>query len=905
MSKDLSAEVDFLQSPTKPSAPSGMTDEVAESIAFASPRRAGLMMRTMALHKGRFISSDVVEEIKSKNEDDGTEQVNGASNILPAWFLEVGPSRSTAICKIEAAGTNYKGERGEWAGTGFLVSEDILLTNHHVLNSPEVARNGECIFNYQIDPDNHEMPVKRFRFDPDFLFITSPTRGGLDFTFVRVKGSPGEKYGRIPFNRRYYDINKDDVANIIHHPGGDFKCVTIQENKVIRPPAESVVHYASDTKKGSSGSCVFNNRWMPVALHHASKKREEIDPQSPYEFFNEGIRFSAIAAYLEALSGRDAARRPMIQEILSVIEGTDPITGFFGALGRNVSPETPGVEAMVNIYKGEPDDVDIAFWNIEHFEGRYEEKLEKVADVIAQMNLDIWAFEESSPQATQALADYLRDNYVMDFRCEFSEPNAPSNKQTTTVMWNTKTVKGKKEKWPAELDQWFRIQSTDFDSFGLENVEGKVFDRYPALFKFTAKQPNGGSANGAFDFYLVPLHLKAFDEGSKRRRMAAAIVGAAIQKMTEKYDADRDWIVGGDFNASLASDDFGKLISGGMVPLSAEDEQGGAISYVRSPKSMIDHIFLSANLADTYGAKDFFIVARDKEIPNYVKEISDHRPVLVRLSMNEQPHPESETTTVREERRKGSSNNLPDSLREALSKLDLDSGASDTHDADAPTRRAAPADERTININITIKGGEASVTTTGSSGGDSFVSTLSPSPSDATDEAVIKVDRNYKNRRGYDPDFLGTGGRRVPLPRLSGELKAKAAVNREARDGEDKYVLPYHHYSVVMNRERRLAFFSAVNINGKIIYRFNRKEDKDKWYFDTRLDEGEQTGNDVYTNNPLDRGHLVRRIDPSWGRPKWLLKPPTTTPSITRTPPRSITASTRAQPCGADSKITS
>lgn len=116
----------------------------------------------------------------------------------------------------------------------------------------------------------------------------------------------------------------------------------------------------------------------------------------------------------------------------------------------------------------------------------------------------------------------------------------------------------------------------------------------------------------------MPLHLKAKGEGWKRRRMAAAILAAAVDRMINKYGVDRDWVIGGDYNAPLASDDFSKLITGGMVPLSAGDEEGGAFSYVKGPQSMIDHIFLSPTLAQTHGADDFFIVAHDKEIPDSV-----------------------------------------------------------------------------------------------------------------------------------------------------------------------------------------------------------------------------------------------------------------------------------------------
>jgi endonuclease G len=126
---------------------------------------------------------------------------------------------------------------------------------------------------------------------------------------------------------------------------------------------------------------------------------------------------------------------------------------------------------------------------------------------------------------------------------------------------------------------------------------------------------------------------------------------------------------------------------------------------------------------------------------------------------------------------------------------------------------------------------------------------------------AIQIDPDYAGRRGYDPDFL-PGAHRVPLPTLHPELVPLAAINRQAGDGP-AYVLNYHHFSVVMNRQRRLAFFTAVNIDGETSLRIRR--DPDRWIFDPRLPDSEQTGEEVYRDNPLDRGHLVRRLDPAWG----------------------------------------
>jgi endonuclease G len=102
----------------------------------------------------------------------------------------------------------------------------------------------------------------------------------------------------------------------------------------------------------------------------------------------------------------------------------------------------------------------------------------------------------------------------------------------------------------------------------------------------------------------------------------------------------------------------------------------------------------------------------------------------------------------------------------------------------------------------------------------------------------------------------------VPLPSLPDELVSLAATNSLATS-DPKYLLPYHHFTVVLNKKRRLAFFTAVNIEGKLQQKPARQVDH--WFFDPRVPEDEQTGKTVYERNPLDLGHLVRRLDPAWG----------------------------------------
>ncbi|HEV2800398.1 MAG TPA: DNA/RNA non-specific endonuclease [Pyrinomonadaceae bacterium] len=172
----------------------------------------------------------------------------------------------------------------------------------------------------------------------------------------------------------------------------------------------------------------------------------------------------------------------------------------------------------------------------------------------------------------------------------------------------------------------------------------------------------------------------------------------------------------------------------------------------------------------------------------------------------------------------------------------------------------------TVPLNITLKlGGAVSAQARAEEAFDESLESISFEGG----EEAISINPDYSDREGYSPIFLGTGAARVPLPTLSGELMEKVAVRKNA-SGANAHVLPYHHYSVVMNKERRLAFFTAVNIDGSIHHRIKR--DPDKWFYDPRIEKSEQTGNEAYANNPLDRGHLVRRLDPAWGTSKKIAK---------------------------------
>ncbi|WP_433754056.1 DNA/RNA non-specific endonuclease [Paenibacillus amylolyticus] len=141
-----------------------------------------------------------------------------------------------------------------------------------------------------------------------------------------------------------------------------------------------------------------------------------------------------------------------------------------------------------------------------------------------------------------------------------------------------------------------------------------------------------------------------------------------------------------------------------------------------------------------------------------------------------------------------------------------------------------------------------------------YVSTNNISVNSKLDEDVVAEDFSlewYEGSTGHDPKFLGDQYV-IPHPKLRTDLEQDVA---KLRNGTN--VLNYTHFSIVMSKSRKLAFYTVVNIDGQQL-KDERRDDA--WRYDPRIDREFQCGKELYDDNPLDKGHLVRRRDPVWGQ---------------------------------------
>lgn len=213
-------------------------------------------------------------------------------------------SRINIVCRIICPGNQ---------GTGFVIDNGLLLTNHHIIPNLEQAQKACVQFFYERSRKTQE--IVEVRLNPDEseggLFLTSETpdegflpltKDKLDFTIVAF---------RLPLPHKLDFVHKMGMsifsnvqpiegghANIIQHPSlkengvmHSFKRYAFWKNKIKQIEADKfIVHYETTTLRGSSGAPVMDDQGDLLGLHRARC------PNQQHQNCNTAILASAIAA---------------------------------------------------------------------------------------------------------------------------------------------------------------------------------------------------------------------------------------------------------------------------------------------------------------------------------------------------------------------------------------------------------------------------------------------------------------------------------------------------------------------------------------------------------------------------------------------------------------------------------
>ncbi len=215
--------------------------------------------------------------------DPGTlEKIIGKrSTLLPIHFLEVGFAIARSVVRIELSNGA--------SGSGFLTQDNLLITNNHVIASPEVARQAKIQCNFQLTASSLSAPVEEYTLKPEAGFASSPPTNH-DWTAIRVAGDPNAKWGALPL--RKVNPQKEDWINIVQHPAGGPKQVALYNNLIVYADQDRV-QYLTDTLPGSSGSPCFDSDWRVVALHRSGGWLKEPGAKERY-YRNEGTHINRV-----------------------------------------------------------------------------------------------------------------------------------------------------------------------------------------------------------------------------------------------------------------------------------------------------------------------------------------------------------------------------------------------------------------------------------------------------------------------------------------------------------------------------------------------------------------------------------------------------------------------------------
>jgi endonuclease/exonuclease/phosphatase family metal-dependent hydrolase len=311
-------------------------------------------------------------------------------------------------------------------------------------------------------------------------------------------------------------------------------------------------------------------------------------------------------------------------------------------------------------FRGTDKYLDVISWNIRYFDAKDPDRVQAIADVMAELNADFFVLTEiAGDGALEGVCEKLADVKAGFYSTHYG---ATGKQQLVAMMWDRDWVRAKTD--PLEL-----FKSENLKVPGESGTKPQdVFPRLPLWGYFEALPGNPGVEG--FTFELVGVHLKAQGPGPKgykgqitrwgipQRTQAAERLASWLMDSHEHYDTDV--IVIGDWNATPDQDEWKRL---------RELEDDGEIRFTKLNKTgEVSHL-VRLNASGPAGSRiDLHVITKAADahgVPNnmgvvikwqpfddlatmvsadrvaYFKALkqrfSDHLPVVSRFYLTEKP----------------------------------------------------------------------------------------------------------------------------------------------------------------------------------------------------------------------------------------------------------------------------
>lgn len=273
------------------------------------------------------VNTDIAAAENPKTTGNGLQKLTGGHEAITTTERTLQPLNirklvhwhDRYVCRIDVQSTSMDPK-----GTGFLVAEDLVLTNFHVVENVD-PKHIFCRFDYK-DSKNIGRPIKVLGIlahspyneaEQKAEYTTAsyrhPEPYELDFALLRLESPAGRAFVPNPDKtsgrRGFIDISAlaseaelDPEVYILQHPFG--KPLKYDSAPIIEGHgATTRVRYKTNTEKGSSGSPCFRyweneSSLVPVALHNYGDPNW-CDGEWKVPEFNHGIPIHLIAGDLE------------------------------------------------------------------------------------------------------------------------------------------------------------------------------------------------------------------------------------------------------------------------------------------------------------------------------------------------------------------------------------------------------------------------------------------------------------------------------------------------------------------------------------------------------------------------------------------------------------------------------